>query len=408
MAIDSASADICVPPNLPQPPRGRTIVIGAGKASAAMALALERHWRWDVSGLVITRYGHGAPCERIEIVEAGHPVPDEAGLMATRRIKALVAGLSADDLVICLLSGGGSALLVDPAPGVSLAVKQALTQALLKSGAAIGEINCVRKHLSGVKGGRLALAAAPARVVTLAISDVPGDAPSLIASGPTVADLSTRADALDVLARYRIEPPYSVAAWLKAAESETPKSVDAERCTFHIVAAPAMALEAAATVAQAAGWHVHNLGDDIEGEARAVARDHAQLVRDVVAGRAGPTRPCLLLSGGETTVTVTGAGRGGRNSEYLLALTVALDGLPHVHALAADTDGIDGSEDNAGAVMGPDTLALAAARGRSGAARLAANDAYGFFAATGGLVVTGPTRTNVNDFRAIAISHPDH
>ncbi|SUS03388.1 putative hydroxypyruvate reductase [uncultured Defluviicoccus sp.] len=398
--INSASAETCVPPNLPDPPRGRTVVIGAGKASAAMALAFEQHWKGEFSGLVVTRYGHGAPCTRIEVVEAGHPVPDLAGVEAARRIQSLVSGLSRDDLVVCLLSGGGSALLVDPAPGIALEKKQQLTQALLLSGATISEINYVRKHLSRVKGGRLALAAAPARVVTLAISDVPGDAPALIASGPTVPDPSTRFEALHVLTRYGIEPSPGVSGWLNDPACETPKAGFGERCVFKVVAAPAAALEAAATVARREGWDVLILGDAIEGETRIVASQHAAVVRRMAEQR----RRCIILSGGETTVTVRGKGRGGRNSEFLLALATELDGMAGVHALAADTDGIDGSEDNAGAVCGPGTLAAAKRSGVSAEACLANNDAYGFFEAAGGLVLTGPTRTNVNDFRAIAVS----
>jgi hydroxypyruvate reductase len=405
-AIDSASPETCVPPNLPERPRGRTVVVGAGKASAAMALALERHWDGEFGGLVVTRYGHAAPCERVEVVEAGHPVPDNAGVAAAQRIRALVSGLSGDDLVICLLSGGGSALLVDPAPGVSLEQKQELTRALLRSGATIGEINCVRKHLSRVKGGRLAVAARPARVVTLAISDVPGDAPSLIASGPTVPDPSTRLEAFDILARHAIEPPRSICDWLKSPDSETPKVFADDRCAFRIVAAPALALEAAAAVARAEGWEVVMLGDAIEGEAREIGAQHAAMVRSVIERRSRGAAPCVLVSGGETTVTVRGGGRGGRNAEYLLGLTIALDGAPGVHALAADTDGIDGSEDNAGAISRPGILAAAELRGQSAAACLAANDSYAFFEAAGGLVFTGPTLTNVNDFRAIAISTP--
>lgn len=373
-----------------------------------MALALEHNWRGDLHGLLITRYGHGAPCERIEIVEAGHPVPDAAGAVATQRIKALVSGLTGDDLVICLLSGGGSALLVDPPTGMTLEEKQALTQALLLSGATIGEINCVRKHLSGVKGGRLALAAAPARVITLAISDVPGDQPALIASGPTVADPSTRREAIDVLTRHGIKIPAPMASWLNDPASETPKTLCAASCAFQIIAAPAMALDAAAAHARSAGWQVHILGDAIEGEARNVGRQHAEIARNMLMRRMPSDPPCVLLSGGETTVTVRGQGRGGRNTEYLLALTAALDGAPGVHALAADTDGIDGTEKNAGAEMWPQALSLAASRGRSADACLAANDSYGFFEAIDGLVFTGPTRTNVNDFRAIAITHAGH
>lgn len=395
-AIDSASPRLCVPSALPAPPRGRTVVVGAGKAAAAMAQAMERHWSGELEGAVVTRRGHGARCERIEVIEAGHPVPDAAGFAATGRIRECVSDLTADDLVVCLLSGGGSALLVDPAPGISLEDKRALTQALLRSGAAIGEINCVRKHLSRVKGGRLALKAAPARVVTLAISDVPGDDPSAIASGPTVPDPSTRDEARDVLMRYGIAAPPGVRAWLDDPRSETPKAFADARCEFRLIAAPAGALGAAAHVAAQAGWRVLNLGDAIEGEARDVARDHAAIVRQSCA-------PCIVLSGGETTVTVRGKGRGGRNAEFLLALGLELKDMPGLYAIAADTDGIDGSEDNAGAILRPGMIG----DGMAAAGRLAANDAYGFFEAAGGLVFTGPTLTNVNDFRAIAISPAD-
>ena len=400
-AVSAAAPEICVPPHLPPPPKGRTVVVGAGKGAAAMAAAVEQHWAGPLSGLVVTRYGHGLPTKRIEVVEASHPVPDAAGSDAARRILQLVQGLGADDLLLCLISGGGSALLALPAPGLQLADKQAVTRALLRSGATIGEINCVRKHLSAIKGGRLGAAAAPARVVSLAISDVPGDDPATIASGPTVADPTSFADARTILAKYGICEPAAAIAHLTAARDETPKPGDPRLANseFRIVATPQAALEAAAATAHQAGFAAEILGDALEGEARIVGAEHARLA---LAHAAGGRRLCIL-SGGETTVTVTGKGRGGRNAEYLFALAIGLDGAPGIHALAADTDGIDGSEDNAGAIIGPDSLARARALGLEAKARLADNDAYGFFAALGDLVVTGPTRTNVNDFRAILI-----
>ncbi|WP_422647854.1 Hydroxypyruvate reductase [Cupriavidus sp. H18C1] len=404
-AVAAVSPGQCLPPQLPPPPKGRTVVIGAGKAAASMAQAVEAHWQGELSGLVVTRYGHGAPCARIEVVEAAHPVPDAAGQQAAQRMVEMVEGLSADDLVLCLISGGGSALLAAPAPGLTLADKQAVNKALLRSGANIGEMNCVRKHLSALKGGRLALQCAPARVETLLISDIPGDDPTLIASGPTLPDATTCADALAVIGKYGIEVPAAVRAHLQSGAGETPKPGDA-RFDGHrsvTLATAQQALEAAAARARALGIEAHILSDCIEGEAREVALVHAALARQV-AQRSQPWRkPCVLLSGGETTVTVRGNGRGGRNAEFLLSLAVALDGLPGVHAIAADTDGIDGSEDNAGALLSPDTLARAAARGVSARARLADNDGYGFFAALDDLIVTGPTRTNVNDFRAMLI-----
>lgn len=398
-AIARANPAVCVAPFLPPPPRGRAVVVGAGKAAAAMARAVEDHWSVPVSGLVVTRYGHGVACRHIEVVEAAHPVPDAAGADAATRILGLVQGLDPDDMVLCLLSGGGSALLACPAAGIALAAKRLVTQALLKSGATIAEINCVRKHLSAIKGGRLAVAAHPASVVTLAISDVPGDNPAVIASGPTVPDPTTFADARAVLAKYRIQPPASVAARLANASDETPKPNDPRlaRSTYTLIATPQKALEAAAAVARAAGFEPIILGDAIEGEARALGAAHARLARETAPGR-------VLLSGGETTVTVDGRGRGGRNAEYLLALADALNGAPGISAIAADTDGIDGTEDNAGAVVLPDTLARARLKGLDAAAALAANDSYGFFAGLGDLVVTGPTRTNVNDFRAIVVA----
>jgi hydroxypyruvate reductase len=400
-AVDAASAAICVPPNLPAHPSGRTIVVGAGKAAAAMAKAVEDHWRGPLSGLVITRYGHGVPTRAVEIVEAGHPVPDEAGLAAAQRMLALVQGLTKDDLVLALISGGGSSLFALPAPGITLDDKQAITRALLKSGAPIAEINCVRKHLSAVKGGRLALAAQPAAVVSLIISDVPGDDPETVASGPTVPDPTTREQALAILNKHAIAIPPAVKTWLESPLSETPKPGHAAfaKGQSRIIARAADALAAAAATVEAAGLSVIDLGDDIEGEARSVARDHAELALRYRAEK----KSYVLISGGETTVTVKGGGRGGRNSEYLLALALALDGAPGVWAIACDTDGIDGTETNAGAIIGPDTLARGVAQGADAEAALAHNDAYGFFAGLGDLVQTGPTRTNVNDFRAILI-----
>jgi glycerate 2-kinase len=405
-ALDAVRADACVPPHLPAPPaHGRTLVIGAGKAAAAMARSVERHWQGPLSGLVVTRYGHGEPCGQIEVVEAAHPVPDAAGQAAAERMLAMAGALGPDDLVLCLISGGGSALLALPAPGITLADKQAINRALLRSGATIAEINCVRKHLSAIKGGRLALACAPARVVTLLISDVPGDDPGTIASGPTLADPTSCADAQAVLRKYAITVPDNVCAHLDSGAGETPKpgTPGLERNSVHVVATAQDALEAVAAHARAAGVTPYILSDAIEGEARDVALVHAAMARQV-ARRGQPfARPCVMLSGGETTVTVRGQGRGGRNAEFLLALALALDGAAGVHALACDTDGIDGSEDNAGAVCGPDTLARAAALDVDARARLADNDGYGFFSALGDLVVTGPTRTNVNDFRALLI-----
>jgi hydroxypyruvate reductase len=396
-AVAAAQPAICLPPDLPSPPRGRTVVVGAGKAAAAMARVLEDHWRGPLSGIVVTQYGYGVACAQIEIVEAAHPVPDAAGAAAGRRILECVRGLSADDLVICLISGGGSALMPVPLEGLDLGDKIAVNQALLRCGATISEINCVRKHLSAIKGGRLAAAAAPARIVTLAISDVPGDDPAVIASGPTVPDPTNFADARAILARYGVVPPPAVRASLKQARLETPKPgdsgfVDADYVT---IAAPQASLMAAAAVARAAGVAPVILGDAIEGEARDVALVHA--------GIAGPA---VLLSGGETTVTLRGQGRGGRNAEFALALAIALEGTAGIAAIACDTDGIDGSEDNAGALVLSDTLARAAAAGLNPRARLDDNDAYSFFCAIGDLVMTGPTFTNVNDFRAILITRP--
>jgi glycerate 2-kinase len=410
-ALAAADPRHAVARNLPDPVPGRTLVVGAGKAAAAMAAAFDEAWPGPLDGIVVTRYGHGLRCPRIEVVEAAHPVPDAAGAAAARRILEQALRLGAEDQLVFLASGGGSALLSLPAPGITLADKQAVTRALLRSGATIAEINTVRKHLSSIKGGRLAAAAAPARIVTLAISDVPGDDPSVIASGPTIADPTTLADALAVLAKYRITEPAAVIAHLSQSSAETPKPNDPAfaRAVWRLIASPQGALAAAATAADRRGVLPIVLSDRIEGEAREVGRVHAAIALQIRAGafRIGDrliAPPVVLLSGGETTVTVKGGGRGGRNVEFLLALGVALDGAPGISALACDTDGIDGTEDNAGAILYPDSIARAAERGVSAKAALVDNDGYGFFAALGDLVVTGPTLTNVNDFRAILIA----
>ena len=409
---------------LPSPPaRGRTIVLGAGKAGGAMAEAVDALWPAGapLSGLVVTRYGHVPPAykarqqngkARIEVVEAAHPVPDAAGREAARRIAELAQGLSADDLVLCLISGGGSALLAMPAEGLTLEDKQAINKALLKSGAAIDEMNCVRKHLSAIKGGRLAAMCAPARVVTLLISDVPGDAPEVIASGPTVPDPTTCTDALDILERYAIELPRVAREGLTSGAFETPKPGDAcfQGHAVHLIATPQQSLDAAAALARDAGIAAHILSDEIEGESHVVGRVHAAMARSV-ARRGEPfARPCVILSGGETTVTVKARGeslespgRGGRATEFLMGCAIALQGESGIYVLAADTDGIDGVEDNAGAIVTPDTLARAAAAGLKAQDALDRNDAYSFFALLGDLVMTGPTFTNVNDFRALLV-----
>jgi len=404
-AVAAAQPALCVARHLPPATKGRIIVIGAGKASAAMARAVEDQWQGPLSGLVVTRYGYAVPCNRIEIVEAAHPVPDAAGEGAARRLLQLVNGLSADDLVLCLISGGGSSLLPLALPGLTLADEQALNRALLASGASIGEMNCVRRHLSAIKGGRLAAACRPARVLNLLLSDVPGDDPIDIASGPTVADPTTCADALAILRRYAIDVPSRALDLLESAEGESLKPGDPRLPSIdtRFIATPQMALEAAAAVAREAGLTPHILGDAIEGEARDVAKTMAGIARQV-ARRGQPFEPpCVLLSGGETTVTVRGRGRGGRNVEFLLALAIALDGAPGIHALAGDTDGVDGEEEIAGALLAPDTLARAWAQGLRPRDRLDDNDGHGFFAALDDSVVTGPTLTNVNDFRAIVI-----
>ncbi len=407
-AVGAADAAHCLPAFLPAPPAGRTVVVGAGKAAAAMARAVEEHWRGDaerLSGLVVTRYGHGLPTRRIEVVEASHPAPDAAGQIAAARILDAVKGLTADDLVLVLLSGGGSALLAAPLAGITLEQKRAVTKALLACGASIGEINCVRKHLSAIKGGRLALAAAPARVLTLAISDVPGDELSTIASGPTVPDPTRCADALEIVERYAIDLPPAARELLGSGAGETPKAGHPGyvRCEAQVIVTAQAVLAAAAAAARARGLTPLVLGDAIEGEAREVARVLAGIALSCADHGVPLAGPCVLLSGGETTVTVRGRGRGGRNAEFLLGLAVALKGHPRIHAIAGDTDGIDGSEDNAGALVMADTMARAAAAGIDLRAHLTENDAYGVFAALGDLVVTGPTRTNVNDFRAILV-----
>ena len=405
-AVESTQPSHALAPHLPDPSSGRTIVVGAGKASAAMARALEDCWPASLSGIVVTRYGHAVDCRRIEVVEAGHPVPDAAGVKAARRILASVGDLDYDDLVIALISGGGSALLALPNGNVSLADKQQVGRALLASGATIGEVNCVRRHLSAIKGGRLAAACHPARVVTLAISDVPGDDPIDIASGPTVADPTTRDDARDVLRRYAIDAPESVCRLLasEAAESVKPADPRLARAEYRLIATPQKALEAAAAVARAHGVTPAILSDSLEGEARDVGKALAAIARQVATRGEPFAPPCVLLSGGETTVTVRGDGRGGRNVEFLLALVLALRGQHNVYALAADTDGVDGVEEIAGAIAMPDTLVRSIDHGRSAARDLERNDAHAFFEALGDSVITGPTRTNVNDFRAILVT----
>ncbi|AOW15206.1 hydroxypyruvate reductase [Hydrogenophaga crassostreae] len=407
-AIASAQPAAVVPAHLPEPPKGRLIVIGAGKASGAMARAVEDHYTGALEGLVITRYGYAVPCKRIEIVEAAHPVPDEAGLLAAQRIEALVNGLSEDDLVLCLISGGGSALMPAPAQGLTLADKQAINGALLKSGASIGEMNCVRRHLSKLKGGRLAALCHPARVLTLLISDVPADHLPDIASGPTVADASTCANAVAIVARYGIKLPAAARQLLDSGAGETVKPGDPRlaRAETRLISSPQIGLEAAAAVAREAGYSVCILGDSIEGEAREVGQVMAGITRQVAVHGQPLPAPCVLLSGGETTVTVRGYGKGGRNVEFLLALGMALKGQAGVHAMAGDTDGVDGLEEIAGAMLGPDTLARARAQGMNPSQSLDNNDGHGFFGALGDAVITGPTLTNINDFRAVLIDRP--
>jgi glycerate 2-kinase len=405
-AIAAADPLAILPGHLPTPPSGRTLVIGAGKAGASMALAVERHWPADapLEGLVITRHGHGLPTERIRVVEAGHPVPDEAGEAGAREILRRVQGLEPGDLLLALISGGGSALLSLPAEGVSMDALKATTRDLLRSGARIEDINTVRKHLSAIQGGRLA-SASRAPVLALIISDVTGDDPTHIASGPCAPDPTSYADALAVLKRHGVSPAPAVLRHLQRGTRgeipETPKpgSPAFARVQNRIVATAQVALASAEGIFRSHGIQTKNLGDRITGEASEVARAQETLVR-----RGGLASPIAIVSGGECTVTVRGGGRGGRNTEFLLSLAIALDGLPGVHAIACDTDGIDGSEDNAGAVLSPDSLVRAARRGLDARKLLADNDAYGFFSGIDDLVVTGPTRTNVNDYRAILIT----
>lgn len=405
-AVASAQPDKVIAQYLPEKPAGRIIVIGFGKAAAAMARAVEDHWQVELEGLVVTRYGYAVPCRHIEVIEAAHPVPDAAGLQAARRIKALVSNLTADDLVLCLISGGGSALLVEPLAGITLEDKQNIGKQLLSSGASISEINCVRRHLSAIKGGRLAAACHPAAVVSLIISDVPGDKLPDIASGPTVADATTSADALDIIDHYKIKIPDKIRQLLNSKQSESIKPDDARltRVENHIISSPQIGLEAAAEIAKEAGYRVLILGDSIEGEAREVGKVMAGIARQVTVHDQPLQAPCVILSGGETTVTVRGKGRGGRNVEFLLAMALSLDGLADVYGLAGDTDGVDGQEEIAGAVVTPDTLTRANALAISARQSLDNNDGHGFFEALEDCVMTGPTLTNINDFRALLIN----
>ncbi|MEZ5524320.1 MAG: glycerate kinase [Pseudomonadales bacterium] len=390
---------------LPEQPKGRTVVIGAGKAAASMAKALETHWSGELSGLVVTRYEHGLDCDFIEVVEAAHPVPDGAGEAVAKRILEMVQDLTADDLVICLISGGGSSLLA-LAPGLTLADKQQINKALLKSGATISEMNCVRKHLSAIKGGRLGALCAPAKVVTLGISDVPGDDPDVIASGPTIGDPTTSQDALAIINRYGFDVPQSVRDWLASPESETVKPEDPrlQGSEFHMIATPQKSLEAAAAAAKEMGIPSLILSDCVEGESREIAKFHAAMAEQVINYGQPIAAPCVILSGGETTVTVRGNGQGGRNAEFMLSLLCSLKGKQRVYAVAADTDGIDGTEDNAGAILTPDSFQRAIDAGLDLNAMLDNNDGYNVFKALDNLIITGQTRTNVNDFRAILIT----
>lgn len=400
-AVKAALPASTMPGFMPQPPKGRTLVVGAGKASAAMARVFEQNWKGPLEGLVVTRYGHGVACDQIEIVEAAHPVPDEQGSRAAARMLQMMQGLNADDLVVALMSGGGSALLTLPAGGINLEDKRALNRALLASGAPIGEMNCVRKHLSRIKGGRLAAAAFPARVVTLVISDVPGDDLASVASGPTVADPTTFAEARAILAKYALQVPASIARHLADAQDETPKMIG--NAEAHCIASPQLSLEAAAQIAKAAGYTPVILGDAIEGEARDVGIVMAGIALQALRFGQPAKPPCAIISGGETTVTVRGKGAGGRNVEFLLSLALKLNGTGKIHALAADTDGIDGSREVAGAIITPETLARARRQGIDPWKSLADNDGHGFFQALNDQLITGPTLTNVNDFRVILV-----
>ena len=405
-SVAAANPMLCVPPFLPKAPRGKTVVIGAGKASAAMARAVEDNWEENLSGIVVTRYGFSVPCKRIEIIEASHPVPDAAGQAAAARIVQLCKSLGSDDLCIAVISGGASAVLTYPAFGITLENKQELNRLLLRSGANIVEINCIRKHLSEIKGGRLAQSIAPAKVVTLLISDVPGDIPGVIGSGPTVPDDTTFADALALIKKYSINPPKVIMEHLLKGENETPTVGDPifDNTEMFMVGKPQASIDAAANIAKAAGVRPIVLGDDIEGEARDVAQKHAEMALNIIETHENSNGPCVILSGGETTVSIKGkGGRGGPNGEYALAMALTLKGNKHVYALSCDTDGIDGSEDNAGAMISPDTLERGKIISLDAELFLEHNYSYGFFEKAGGLVMTGPTFTNVNDFRAILI-----
>ena len=397
-AVAAADPQQTLPLHLPDPPMGRTLVLAAGKAAASMAKAVEDSWKGPFSGIAVTRYGHGLPCDNIEIIEAGHPLPDDAGAAAAKRFLKSASALTEDDLLLFLVSGGASALLVEPAPGLALPEKQAISRVLLKSGVPIDEMNCLRKHLSAIKGGRLAAAAHPAKVVTLGISDVPGDDPAVIGSGPTVGDFTSCEDAIAIAKRRGSDLPPHVVAALTSEEWESvpPNDPRLENVEYRLIARPSNSQSAAADRAKALGISASLMGADLEGEARHLGQGHAAL-----ALRSGPG---VLLSGGETTVTVNGkGGRGGRNCEYLLAMAIALDGVPDIHAIACDTDGIDGTEDAAGAIITPTTLNRAAKAGLDAQLMLDGHDSYSFFAELGDLIITGPTRTNVNDFRAILI-----
>ncbi|OAM77534.1 glycerate kinase type-2 family protein [Devosia elaeis] len=404
-AVAQAQPALAVERHLPEPPKGRTVVIGAGKASAQMARAFEQAWPGELSGLVVTRYGYAERCERIEIVEAAHPVPDAAGAEAARRLLQLVSGLTEDDLVVALISGGGSSLLPAPAPGLDLEDEQEVNRALLASGAPIGVMNLIRNQFSLIKGGRLAAACAPARVATLVVSDVPGDDPALVASGPTLPLAGGRAEARRLAALYRLDLPVAAAALLAGEDNLPPDAADPvfARNSVATIASAALSLEAAAGLARRHGIEAAILSDSIEGEARDVAQVHAAMAREIAARNRPFGKPVVLLSGGETTVTLRGKGRGGRNGEFALALAIALDNVNNVLALSGDSDGIDGSENNAGAHVDGTSARRMREAGIDPQAALANNDAYTAFEAVGDLFVTGPTGTNVNDFRAILI-----
>ena len=404
-AVAAADPELTIKANLPERPKGRTVVIGAGKGSAQMAAAFERVWDGPLSGVVVTRYGYAAPCKRIDVLESAHPVPDAAGLAAGRRLVETVSGLGEDDLVVALISGGGSALLPAPAAGLTLADEIAVNRALLASGAPISAMNAVRKHVSTIKGGRLAAAAFPARVVSLVVSDIPGDNPALVASGPTVPDGSTREDALGIVEAYRMNLPEAVMAHLRSSAADGPLPGDARfaRNIVRVIASAGVSLEAAAGAARRLGVEAVILSDSIEGEARDVGGVHAAIGREVALRNRPFAKPVLILSGGETTVTLRAQGRGGRNSEFLLSFAIGIDGVDGIHALAADTDGIDGSEDNAGAFADGSSVARMRGVGVDAKAMLAGNNAWTAFDAAGDLFVPGPTGTNVNDLRAILI-----